>query len=104
MPIQENDFEKRVFGCKYFLLFYVALKYSNYARYGSYYAQVLKSIEQMYLGLKDMLKCKGLSAQPQKNYSLRTSIDQRGEQTINCNAKTSDGVKAFSTKESVLKW
>ena len=105
MPIQENDFEKRVLGCKYFLPFYFALKYSNYARYGSYYAQVLKSIEQMYPGLKDMLKCKGLSVQAQEKYSLRTSIDQRGELTINRDAKTSGGVKAFSTKEeSVLKW
>ena len=105
MPIQENDFEKRVLGCKYFLPFYFALKYSNYARYGSYYVQVLKSIEQMYPGLKDMLKCKGLSVQAQEKYSLRTSIDQRGEHTINRDAKTSGGVKAFSTKEeSVLKW
>ena len=103
--IQENDFEKRVLGWKYFLPFYFALNYSNYARYGSYYAQVLESIEQMYPGLKDMLKCEGLSVQAQENYSLRTSIDQRGEKTINREAKTSGGVKAFSTKEeSVLKW
>ena len=103
--IQENDFEKRVPGWKYFLPFYFALNYSNYARYGSYYVQVLESIEQMYPGLKDMLKCKGLSVQAQEKYSLRTSIDQRGEQTINRDAKTSGGVKAFSTEEeSVLKW
>ena len=97
--IQENDFEKRVLGWKYFLPFYFALNYSNYARYGSYYVQVLESIEQMYPGLKDMLKCKGLSVQAQEKYSLRTSIDQRGEQTINRDPKTSGGVKAFSTKE-----
>ena len=103
--VQENDFEKRVLGWKYFLPFYFALNYSNYARYGSYYVQVLESIEQMYPGLKDMLKCKGLSVQAQEKYSLRTSIDQRGEQTINRDAKTSGGVKAFNTKEeSVLKW
>ena len=58
----------------------------------------------MYPDLKDMLKCKGLSFQAQEKYSLRTSIDQRAEQTINHDAKTSGGVKAFSTKEeSVLK-
>ena len=53
----------------------------------------------MYPVLKDMLKCKGLSVQAQEKYSLRTSIDQRGEQTINRDPKTSGGVKAFSTKE-----
>ena len=52
-----------------------------------------------------MLKCKGLSVQAQKKYSPRTPIDQREQQTINRDAKTSDGVKAFSTREkSVLKW
>ena len=103
--IQENDFEKRVLGWKYFLLFYFALNYFNCARYGSYYAQVLESIQQMYPGLKDMLKCKGLPVQAQKKYSLRTSINQRGEQTINRDAKTSGGIKAFSTKEeNVSKW
>ena len=30
--IQENDFEKRVPGWKYFLLFYFALNYSSHAR------------------------------------------------------------------------
>ena len=103
--IQENDFEKRVLGWKHFLPFYFALNFSNYARCGSYYVQVLESIEQMYPNLKDMLKCKGLPAQAQEKYHLRTSIDQRGEQTINRDAKTSGVVKAFSTKEeSILKW
>ena len=59
----------------------------------------------MYPDLKDMLKCKGLSVEAQEKYHLRTSIDQRGEQTINRHAKTSGGVKAFSMKEeSILKW
>ena len=40
--IQENDFEKRVLGWKYFIPFYFALNYFIYARYGSYYVQVLE--------------------------------------------------------------
>ena len=52
-----------------------------------------------------MLKKAGLSVQGQDKYSLRIVIDQRGEQTINHDAKTSDGIKAFSTNnESVTKW
>ena len=63
--IQENDFEKRVLGWKFFLPFYFALNYSSHARYDSCYVQVLESIEQMYPVLKDMLKCKRLSVQAQ---------------------------------------
>ena len=44
-----------------------------------------------------MLKNAVLSAQEQDKYPLRISIDQRGEQTINRDAKTSGGIKAFST-------
>ena len=52
-----------------------------------------------------MLLNKGLSVQAQSCYPLRTSIDQRGEQTLNRDAKTSGGIKLFaSNKESVLKW
>ena len=83
---------------------YFALNYSSYARYVSYYVQVLESIELMYPGLENMLKCKCLSVQAQEKYFLRTSTDQRGEQTINRDTKTPGSVKAFSTnKESVLK-
>ena len=38
-------------------------------------------------------------------YRLRTSIDQRGKQTMNRDAKTTGGIKAFTTKEDwILKW
>ena len=52
-----------------------------------------------------MLKKGGISVQGQDKYPLRTAIDQRGEQTINRDAKTSAGIKAFSSSnESVTKW
>ena len=51
-----------------------------------------------------MLKKAGLSVRGQDKYPLRIAIDQRGEQTINRDAKTSGGIKTFSTKnESVTK-
>ena len=52
-----------------------------------------------------MLKKAGLSVQGQDRYCLHIAIDQRGEQTLNRDAKTSGGIKAFSTNdESVTKW
>ena len=69
------------------------------------YVETLKSIGEKYPGLKEMLKKAGLFVQGQDKYPLRTAIDQRGEQTINRDAKTSGGIKASSTNnESVTKW
>ena len=47
------------------------------------------NMEQFYPGLKDLISKEGLSVQGQEKYPLRTAIDQRGEQTINRDAKTS---------------
>ena len=49
---------------------------------------MLKHIDDNYEGWKDLLSVNGLSVQAQKSHPLRTSIDQRGEQTINRDAKT----------------
>ena len=59
----------------------------------------------IYPGLQKVLSSNGLSVQAQSNYPLRTAIDQRGEQTINCAAKTSGGITQFASKSSsILKW
>ena len=43
--------------------------------------------------------------QGQEKYLCRTAIDQRGEQTINRDAKTSGGIKYFaSDPNAILKW
>ena len=48
-------------------------------------------------------KC--LSVQAQDRYSVRTAKDQRGEQTLNRDAKTTGGIKGYaSNKSSVMKW
>ena len=74
--VQENDFNMRINSWEILLPYYFALNMFNYARYGS----------------------------SQDRHPLRTAIDQRGEQTINRDAKTSGGVKAFATdSSSVLK-
>ena len=87
--IQENDFEMMVFTWQSMLPFYFYFNKLNYARYGSYYLQQLTHIESLYPGLKPLLMLKGMSVQAQTNHPVRTSVDQRGEQTINKDAKTS---------------
>ena len=72
---------------KSFLPYYFALNKHNYARFGSYYLLSLINMENQHPGLKQLLSDKGLSVQGQSRYKLRTATDQRGEQTINKEAK-----------------
>ena len=44
--------------------------------------------------MKDHLKLGGISVQAQTKHAIRTPTDQRGEQTINKDAKTTDIVIA----------
>lgn len=103
--VQENDFDLRTASIEFWVPFYMYYNMQNYARYGLFYLQVLKNIEKLYPGLKDLLVSKGLSVQSQDRYPLRTAIDMRGEQTINRDAKTSGGVAQFASSiSSVQKW
>ena len=99
--VQENDFDLRHVSWKSFLPYYLAFNLHNYARYASYYVEVLDCIDGLYPGLRQS----GLSVQAQERYAVRTAIDQRGEQTINRDAKSSGGISQFAAKESnVMKW
>ena len=103
--IQENNFEVRLKCWQYFLPFYFSLNKTNYFCYGSYFVNLLENIEQIYPGLKELLRYKGLSVQAQVRYKLRTAIDQRGEQSINQDTKTTGGIESFAVDNtSVLKW
>ena len=105
IAVQSNNFNLRLFAWKYMIPFFFVLNKINYARYGSFYRESMGNIEKVYPNLKPLLETKGLSVQEQDRYAIRTSIDQRGEQTINRNAKTSGGIKSFvSNEKSVLKW
>ena len=93
--IQTDDFKMRLVAPERVLLYYFIFNKMNYARYGSYYVQVLKQIENKYTGLMELLLPCGLSVPAQETYSVLYVIDQRGEQTINRGAKTS-GMKIRS--------
>ncbi len=46
-----------------------------------------------------------MSVQAQEKLPLRIAIDQRGEQTLNRDAKTTGGIKSFiSDSNAILKW
>ena len=99
MLTDRNAVSFNVLHTIYGLSFYFVFNKTNYARYGSYYLETLKTIENSYPGMKEFMKRTGSSVHGQDEYPLRTSIDQRGEQTINRDAKATGGIKAFTTKE-----
>ena len=86
--IQENNFGMRTHAWASWIPYYFSTNLFNYARYGSFYLEVLKNLDQLYPELKEMLSKCGLSVQAQEKYPHRTAVDQRGEQTINRDAKT----------------
>ena len=103
--VQEKDFELQQASIESFIPFYFYYNMQNYARYASFYVQVLKCIDKMYPGLREMLVSTGISVQGQDRYKLRTAIDMLGEQTLNRDAKTSGGVIQFaSSASSIQKW
>ena len=105
LSVQENNFEMKLICWEFFLPLYFALNKTNYSRYGSYYLRLFQDNEEGYPGLKELLRYKGLSVQAQSRYMLLAAIDQRGEETVNRDAKTTGGIKNSSFSDSsVLKW
>ena len=105
MAVQENDFFLRLHGLKYLLPFCFALNKQNYARYGSFYVHFLENLDNTHPGCRELIQEIGLSVQAQDRYPARTPIDQRGEQTINRDARTAGGIKFFaSDQNTTLKW
>ena len=73
--------------------------------YRSYYLSQMSEMDELYPGNKDILKMYGISVQGQDKYPLRTAIDQRGEQTLNRDAKMGRGITGFACDPaSVSKW
>ena len=64
------------------------MKHNNEKKVHNPLQRVSLQIDDHYPGLKPLLQLNGLSVQPQPAYPNQTSIDQRGEQSINRDAKT----------------
>ena len=93
VDIQENSFETRMNVWKYSLPLYFVMNKLNYARYGFYYLHQMKNTKIIYNGLKVPV-----SVQGQNRYNIRNAIDQRGDQTLNKQAKTVMGIKRLCSK------
>ena len=105
IALRSTNFDLRLFVWKYIIPFIFVLNKINYAIYGSFHTESVGNIEKFYPNLKPLLETKGLLVQGQDYYAIRTSIDQRGEQTVNQDTKTSSGIKSLmSNEKSVLKW
>ncbi|XP_066933544.1 uncharacterized protein [Clytia hemisphaerica] len=103
--IQENDWKSLMHCWKEFLPMYFILNKRNYARYGAYYYENMTNLKSNYPGAENDLSLNGISVQAQSNYPIMTAADQRGEQTINRDAKTTGGVKGFASDQmNVRKW
>ena len=102
LAVQDNDFEMRLRCWKFYLPLYLALQKTNNARYRSYNVNVMENIEKMCPGLKDLLEQNCVSVQAEESFPVRIAIDQRGEQTINRDAKTSRGSKSFAADGSAI--
>ena len=50
----------------------------------------------LYPGLKDLWSEKEMSVQAQEHFPLRVPVDQRGDQTLNRDAKTTGGIEYFA--------
>lgn len=51
------------------------------------------------------MKRQCLSFQAHANYTLRTTVDQTGEQTKYCDAKAAGDIKSFNVKsDNVMRW
>ena len=63
--VQENNFEARLYALEYFIPLYFVFNKSNYARCESYYLETLRTIENRYPAMKEMMKHARLSVQGQ---------------------------------------
>ena len=80
-------------------------KQDKLSRYGSCYIQRLVSLDRTHPGCKELIEIKGVSVQEQDQYPLRTAFDQRGERTLNREAKSVGRMGRLGGNiNSVIKW
>ena len=102
--VQGNDYALKLEGWIRMMPYFFALNKTNYSRYGSYYIQQLISLDRTHPGCKEVVEIKGVSVQAQDQYPLRSAIDQRGEQTLNREAKSVGGIGRFGGNiDSIIK-
>ena len=74
IAIHENNFDLRLKSWEWMIPLYFSLNMTNYARYGSYYVEILNCMNKLYPGMKDLLKHSRLSSEGQSRYLLQTAL------------------------------
>ena len=97
IAIHEGNYFVRLKGWLEMIPYFFGLNRTNYSRYGSYSVCQMLNLDNLFPGCKDLLIAYGISVQGQDRYPLKISIDQRGEQTFNRDAKTSGGISGGIT-------
>ena len=64
--VQTNDYDMHLYAWENILLYSFALNKVNYARYGTYYVEILKQMDIRYPGLKPLLEKRRMSAHKQR--------------------------------------
>ena len=101
--VEYNEVELRLESIKRSppLFFYYNMQ--KYDRQGSYYAELLSSLEVNYPSLKDQLSKTGKSIQAQSRHPHRATIVMREEQAIKRDAKSAGGITRLLSTKTVLK-
>ena len=101
--MQESNYELQLKCWKEILPYFFCLNRTNYSRHGIYCVSQLLNIAELFPSSKEFLKHCEISVQGQDRYPLRAVVDQRGEQTLNCDAKSGGGITNFAGN-AVTKW
>ena len=74
--VHGNEFNYRLYAWQEILSLHFAANQVNYARYGSYYVDMLKNLDQSHNGRRKLILKKELTAQAHRKYPCRTEVNK----------------------------
>ena len=100
--VQENDYALRLEGWIIMMPYVFELNKTNFQ---DTVHITFNDLDRTHPGCKELIEIKGVSVHAQDQYPLRTAFDQRGEQTLNREAKSVGGIGRFGGNiDSIVKW
>ena len=98
--VQEGKLDERMCTWEFFLPFYFSTNKHNHARHGTWYIHQIRNRDPLHSGDEVTF-----SVQLQARHKIQTAVDQRGEQSLNKDAKTVGSIRRFSAdSDAVTKW
>ena len=76
--VQEGNFDGRMCAWEFFLPFHFSTNKHNYGRYDSWYVHQMRNRDSLHSDSKIIF-----SFQVQARYNFQTTVDQRGEKSLN---------------------